>query len=468
MADMPTAAPAGRCAECNGSGGEIGSRFRCPHCDGTGGPARPPRRWLDRWSYEQRAPRLNGCTVITGVSPEFQRAVLFDAMDDPNPAPRMYVVEGPDVALLEDRRVMHYDLTGRCQAPHPHVVWDPASADLDDLGQAVQELARVVVDPIDSWQPPPWSGDFAAQIHPDMFVVTSIATIALWTAGASRQGTRSAMEWLSAGQLGHMTGYCQTMAQKMGRPTMPLLDFARQALAGPPDRLQAAVQAAWQMLAPVEESIRMNGGRAGRLDLATWLTDASILAVSLPAPSSVAHRQLVVAVDAAAERVPLAQRPWPPQVEVIWHEVSPPHTHGGGRMRGDNTSQRWLVLVDDDRFTDWARGAIADDSWSPPDWVIGPKAGPGTRQAAQARLGSNPAAPLGPGDALLLRNIFDPTGNGGRAHGTPGRSPSRIGPRGAPPRRPDQRGAATPNRPGAIRPRPYYPAPGVPPASPIQ
>lgn len=423
MPDLPIAqhasGPPRRCAECAGTGeSRFGSRFRCSQCDGTGGPSRPPRRWLSRWYLNGQPAEADECLVITGLGPDGQRQVLFDALDDPNPAPRIYVDQGPDISILGHRSVLHYDLTGECGGSHPHVVWDPATPNLDELTSVVQALVVPAIDPDESWRPPPAAaGDFLSFEHPDLFPVLTVATIALWTAGASGQGSRAAMEWLAANQLGHMIEYCRPLAVQMGRGELPLISFAERILHGPPGELYRIVQAAWQALAPVEEAIRRSGGRATRFDMGAWVSGGTILAVSVPYNSAPAHRQLVVAIEVAAGHHPVTQRPWPPQPEMIWHEVPPPHLGGSGRFLRNHTRNRWLILVEDGGFDHWSRGSVTDSRADYPQWLIGPAAGPGATQAARARLGSVDLPPGNPGDALFMRSYWYPQEPPGAGYG---------------------------------------------------
>ena len=307
--------------------------------------------------------------------------MLSAALDPGDPGPKCYLCEGPDITLLGDRPLRHYDMTGQCQGQHPHVAWDPASSDIDEAAYAAYQLGLAALDANSSANNP------IMGVGPHMWVIP----VALWTAGSSGQGTRAAMDWLSAGQLAQMVAYCEPLAERLGRGSLPWLESAASLLQGPEDQRHAAVRQAWNSLAPVEEAIR-NGVNAQPLDLRSWLASSAILAVSLPPGASIAQRQIAVAMLVAANRV-TDQDASLLQPTMIWHNTGAPHPHGDPTSGG----KRLLVLA--------GRGA-AFASWTASSWgsawLLGSDADPGALEAASRRLGAAGVPEISAGQVLLI------------------------------------------------------------------
>jgi hypothetical protein len=226
-----------------------------------------------------------------------------------------------------------------------------------------------------------------------------IAEVALWAAGAAGQGTRAAMDWLSAGQLAQMVEFCRTLANRMGRPQMPLLAATGGLLTGPGEDLRDAVSNAWQSLAPLEEALR-HGAQAQPLDLRAWLASSALLAVSLPQPASMAHRQTAVALLDAAETAADSFQTLPEP--TVWHGVDAPHPCSGYRFL---SNRRCLVLASVGAgFASWADLTAANGERRQPTWMLGPNADSSAWEAVERRLGTVGIPPLSGGRALLVQD----------------------------------------------------------------
>jgi hypothetical protein len=386
-------------------GGTGGGPIPCTTCGGTGRVSRPGPPWLSCWRNDHALAEFPSALITAGLGAHDEQAMVYAALDADGCGPVCYVCEDPDITRLGDRSLAHYDVTGRCQGQHPHVAWDAASANIDEITLPAQQLAYAAVDPAATWKPPAniEPGNFAGYINPGMWRTLPVVAVALWAAGASGQGTRAAMEWLAAGQLAHMVAFCRPLEQRLGRGSLPLLSISAELLAGPEAERQAAVQLAWQSLAPVEEAIRLGTG-AQRLDLRSWLAARGMLAVSLPPEASVAYRQMVVAMLVAARAVagPDASLLEP---TVIWRHAPAPHAAGDA---GNITQQRWLVLTEGAAgFASWTARA-ATSGMRQPAWLLGDMTDPGVLAAASRRLGvMNVPAPSA-GQALLIQDAGPP------------------------------------------------------------
>jgi hypothetical protein len=390
--------PEGQCAVCAGTGGTL---VPCLACSGTGraGRSAPSASWLSAWRWHGAAVGTDNGAITAGLRAQDERATVAAVLDANDVGPVCYVCEGHDVTLLGDRPLTHYDMTGQCRGQHPHAYWDAASANIDDITPAVQQLVTAVVDPAATWTPPSDAGpdNWAAYINPGLWRAMPVAAVALWTAGSSGQGIRAAMDWLSSGQLAHMVAYCRQLESRLGRGPLPLLGVATEVLQGPPLERQAAVHQSWQALVTLEEAIRA-APHAQRLDLRAWLAGSAILAVSLPAGASVAQRQTVVAMLVAARG--MAGRNSLPEPGVIWHRVGAPHPRGDWLW----TMQRpCLVLAAGGAgFTGWA----VPEKWGArqPAWLLGSAADREVLEAASKRLGAAGVSPPSANQALLVHN----------------------------------------------------------------
>jgi hypothetical protein len=386
--------PEGQCAVCGGTGGTI---IPCLACGGTGRASRPGPSWLSAWRWDGAMANTDDGAITAGLRAQDERAVIAAALDAHGVGPVCYVREGPDVTFLGDRPLIHYDMTGRCQGQHPHAYWDAASANIDDITPAVQQLVTAVVDPAATWTPPSDAGpdNLAAFINPGIWRAMPVGAVALWTAGSSGQGVRAAMDWLSSGQLAHMVAYCRPLEAQLGRGPLLLLGVATDVLQGPEHERQAAVHQAWQALAAVEEATRA-APHAQRLDLRAWLASSAVLAVSLPAGASVTQRQTVVAMLVAARG--MAGHNSLPEPGTIWHRVAAPHPRGDWLW---HMQRPCLVLTaEGGGFADWAVPA----NWGAhqPAWLLGSAADREALEAAGRRLGAAGMPPPSVNQALLV------------------------------------------------------------------
>jgi hypothetical protein len=387
----------GPCFSCGGTGGH--PMLQCSGCGGTGRVSRPGPPWLSVWQSGTAMPELASALIGVGLGAQDERTMVAAALADGS-GPVCHVSEGPAITWLGDRPLGHYDMTGQCQSQHPHVAWDAASANIDEITPAAQQLAYAAIDPAGAWKPPDniEPGNLAGYINPAMWKTLPVIALALWTAGASGQGTRAAMEWLAGGQLANMLAFCRPLAERMGRPSMPLLSATAELLAGPQPELQTAIRLAWQSMAPVEEAIRV-APQAQRLDLRSWLAGSGMLAVSLPPGSENVHRQVVAAMLVAAADVARLNG-LPADPTVIWYHVDAPHGSGGA---ADITGLRWLVLAGSGAgFASWT-ARDAPNARLLPAWLLGEMTDPGTRAAASRRLKVDVPAPSA-GQALLVHS----------------------------------------------------------------
>jgi hypothetical protein len=381
----------GRCQVCGGSGGGV---IPCTACNGTGGGAHTSPQWLAGWRDDGETVEVERSLLVSGLGPVDEETLLAAALGSEDPGAKCYVCDGFDISAGEDHLVYHYDMTGQCQGRHAHVAWDPASGRIDDVASPAMKLLDAVLDP--SFSPPndarvaDGTPDFAAYVHPEIFQVLPVVSIALWTAGASGQGVRAAMDWLAADQLGQMTNYCRQLAAQLGRGDLPLIRSADSLLAGPKDQTGAVVQKAWRALAPVEEAIRAAGAGAARLDIASWLNGSMTLAVSVPS-GSVVHTGVALAMLDAAGQL-CRQGGTLPAPTVIWNRAPAPRSHPG-------VGERPCLVLGDDSFGAWTS---TSSPWDAFDWVLGPEVGPRALGALATRLGQSPLGAPSPDQALLV------------------------------------------------------------------
>ena len=136
-ADRLSAEWGGPCFQCGGSGG--GGVLAnglilppCTGCHGTGRVNRPAPTWLSNWRCDGETVEMAESLIATGLGAQDEHTMLSAALDVRDPGPKCYLREGPDIRLLGDRPLAHYDMTGRCQDHHPHVTWDAASPNIDE------------------------------------------------------------------------------------------------------------------------------------------------------------------------------------------------------------------------------------------------------------------------------------------------------------------------------------------------
>jgi hypothetical protein len=410
------APPDGPCFACRGAGG---IKSPCTVCGGTGRVSQPGPPWLSNWRRGGQVVEINSSVIATGLERQDEQVMLAEALGARDPAPKCYVCEGPDIAWLGDGPLVHYDMTGQCRDQHPHVVWEAAGPNIEEI--SALNLALGVSRPEDHRH-----GGGGAYVNPESYVgvisapapetgqTALVIAVALWTAGLSGQGTRAAMDWLASGRFRQMAAYCRHRVDRSGRPVS--FDYGtRQLLDGPAMPLQNAVRNAWQCLAPVEEAIRL-GVQAQPLDLRSWLTGSAVLAVSLPRKSSMAHRQVVIAMLMAAEAASHQDTMCVagcrcagkalPAPSVVWHYAGAPHPDGdGGKLAGRRS--RWLVLAGGGAvFKNWTAHLSAGDTWQP-IWLLGSQALGTVRDALTWRFFADVPA-LSAGQLLFVPDRTSP------------------------------------------------------------
>jgi hypothetical protein len=342
-----------------------------------------PQTWLTLGHRGGTAVLSGGHVLATGLEPGDEEVLVAQALTRDG-GPAVLVGEGSEIRWPDGRAMMHYDMTGRCQEAHAHVVFDPAIPS-PMATHAAHQLTTAVIDPEGTWRPPAGAGaDFAAYVQPERWTVLPVLGATLWAASAAGYGVREAMDWLASDQLPQIAAYCRSMA---GPDPPPLIQALQSVVDGPAPARQQTVYLAWQALAPAEAIIR-NAHGAQRLDFGGWLSARDVLVISLPPGAGVAEEQIVAALLGAANE--FARPRAVGALSSVWYDVRRPRhwSYSWGVF-----VERTLVIANQAAwFRDWAAYRH--------DLLLGRQAHLDSLMAAGCSLDGPPP----PGQVILARN----------------------------------------------------------------